>query len=87
MALTLVGSTSPTLGTGYIVDAFLVVVAGGIGQIKGTVLAAFGLGLLQATLEYSTTASIAKVLVFIAVVAFLQVRPNGIYAVRSRSLA
>jgi urea transport system permease protein len=87
VALTLVGSTSPTLGTGYIVDAFLVVVAGGIGQIKGTVLAAFGLGLLQATLEYSTTASIAKVLVFIAVVAFLQVRPNGIYAVRSRSLA
>jgi len=87
VALTLVGSTSPTLGTGYIVDAFLVVVAGGIGQIKGTVLAAFGLGMLQATLEYSTTASIAKVLVFIAVVAFLQVRPNGIYTARSRSLA
>lgn len=87
VALTLVGSTSATLGTGYIVDAFLVVVAGGIGQIKGTVLAAFALGLLQSTLEYSTTASVAKLLVFVAVVAFLQVRPNGIYTVRSRSLA
>jgi urea transport system permease protein len=58
VALTLLGSTGPTLGTSYIVDAFLVVVAGGIGQIKGAVIAAFGLGLLQATFEYSTTASI-----------------------------
>ncbi|ROS78766.1 urea ABC transporter permease subunit UrtB [Cellulomonas sp. PhB143] len=87
VALTLLGSIGPTLGTGYIVDAFLVVVAGGIGQIKGTVVAAFALGLLQATFEYSTTASIAKVLVFVVVVAFLQVRPQGLVSVRTRSLA
>jgi urea transport system permease protein len=86
VALTLLGSTGPTLGTNYIVDAFLVVVAGGIGQIKGTVIAAFGLGLLQATFEYSTTASIAKVLVFVVVVVFLQIRPQGIFSVRTRSL-
>ncbi|MGH3698669.1 MAG: urea ABC transporter permease subunit UrtB [Pseudonocardiaceae bacterium] len=87
VALTLLGSTGPTLGTNYIVDAFLVVVAGGIGQIKGAVIAAFGLGLLQATFEYSTTASIAKVMVFVVVVVFLQIRPQGIFSVRTRSLA
>jgi len=87
VALTLLGSTGPTLGTSYIVDAFLVVVAGGIGQIKGAVIAAFGLGLLQATFEYSTTASIAKVMVFVVVVVFLQLRPQGIFSVRTRSLA
>jgi urea transport system permease protein len=86
VALTLLGSTGPTLGTSYIVDAFLVVVAGGIGQIKGTVIAAFGLGLLQATFEYSTTASIAKVGVFVVIVVFLQIRPQGIFSVRTRSL-
>lgn len=87
VALTLLGSTGPTLGTSYIVDAFLVVVVGGIGQIKGALIAAFGLGLLQATFEYSTTASIAKVMVFIVIVVFLQIRPQGIFSVRTRSLA
>ncbi|MBV9057713.1 MAG: urea ABC transporter permease subunit UrtB [Pseudonocardiales bacterium] len=87
VALTLLGSTGPTLGTSYIVDAFLVVVVGGIGQIKGAVIAAFGLGLLQATFEYSTTASIAKVMVFVVIVVFLQIRPQGIFSVRTRSLA
>ena len=87
VALTLLGSIGPTLGTSYVVDAFLVVVAGGIGQIKGTVIAAFALGLLQATFEYSTTASIAKVLVFVVIVVFLQVRPQGLVSVRTRSLA
>ncbi|MBB2925382.1 urea ABC transporter permease subunit UrtB [Cellulomonas cellasea] len=87
VALTLLGSIGPTLGTSYIVDAFLVVVAGGIGQLKGTVIAAFSLGLLQATFEYSTTASIAKVLLFVVIVAFLQVRPQGLVSLRTRSLA
>lgn len=87
VALTLLGSIGPTLGTNYIVDAFLVVVVGGIGQLKGAVVAAVGLGLLQAGIEYSTTASIAKVLVFVIIVAFLQVRPQGLVSVRTRSLA
>lgn len=87
VALTLLGSIGPTLGTNYIVDAFLVVVVGGIGQLKGAVVAAFSLGLLQATFEYSTTASLAKVLLFVVIVAFLQVRPQGLVSVRTRSLA
>jgi len=87
VALTLLGSIGPTLGTNYIVDAFLVVVVGGIGQLKGAVIAAFSLGIVQATFEYSTTASLAKVLLFVVIVAFLQVRPQGLVSVRTRSLA
>jgi len=87
VALTLIGSISPNLGTSYVIDAFLVVVVGGIGQIRGAVLAAFVLGIAQSWIQLSTTASIAKVLVFVLIVAFLQARPQGIYVVRSRSLA
>jgi urea transport system permease protein len=87
VALTLLGSIGPTLGTNYVIDAFLVVVVGGIGQIRGAVITAFALGLVQALVEWSTTASIAKVLVFGLIIAFLQVRPQGMFTVRSRSLA
>ena len=87
VSLTLLGSTGPTLGTNYIVDAFLVVVVGGIGQIRGAVIAAFVLGLLQSIFQYTTTASMAKVLLFVAIVVFLQLRPQGIVSVRTRSLA
>jgi len=87
VAVTLIGSTSPYLGTNYIVDAFLVVVAGGIGQIKGAVIAAFALGVLQSVFEYSTTASIGKVLILIVIVVFLQLRPQGIFSLKTRSLA
>ena len=65
VALTLIGSTSPTTGQSYLIDAFLVVVVGGLGQIKGTVIAAFALGILNSFIEYSTTASLAKVIVFV----------------------
>ncbi|SLF24354.1 urea ABC transporter permease subunit UrtB [Mycobacteroides abscessus] len=86
VALTLIGSTSPTTGQSYLIDAFLVVVVGGLGQLTGTVLAALGLGLLNSFIEYSTTASLAKVIVFLVIVIFLQVRPQGLFAVRTRSL-
>ncbi|WP_217214097.1 urea ABC transporter permease subunit UrtB [Streptomyces sp. AC550_RSS872] len=87
VALTLVGPIGPTTGTNYIVDAFLVVVVGGIGQLKGSVITAFVLGVLQSVLEYSTTVSVAKVMVLVAIVAFLQWRPQGLYTLRTRSLA
>jgi urea transport system permease protein len=87
VALTLIGSTSPTIGQSYLIDAFLVVVVGGLGQIKGTVIAAFALGFLNSFIEYSTTASLAKVIVFVIIVIFLQVRPQGLFTVRTRSLA
>ncbi|MFI1459458.1 urea ABC transporter permease subunit UrtB [Nocardia carnea] len=86
VALTLIGSTSSNTGANYLVDAFLVVVIGGLGQIRGAVLAAVALGLLNSFIEYSTTASVAKVIVFVVIVIFLQVRPQGLFMIRSRSL-
>ena len=86
VALTLLGPIGPSLGTAYIVDAFLVVVAGGLGQLRGAVLAAIGLGVLQALVEFETQASLAKVIAFVAVVLLLQIRPQGLVSVRSRAL-
>jgi urea transport system permease protein len=86
VALTLIGPIGPTLGTNYIVDAFLVVVAGGLGQLRGAVLAALALGLLNSYAEFWTDASFAKVIVFGTIVAFLQIRPQGMFVLRSRAL-
>jgi urea transport system permease protein len=86
VALTLLGPIGPSLGTAYIVDAFLVVVAGGLGQLRGAVFAAIGLGVLESLVEFKTQASLAKVIAFVAVVALLQVRPQGLVSVRSRAL-
>jgi urea transport system permease protein len=87
VALTLVQPIGPTMGTNIIIDAFLVIVVGGIGHLKGTVIVAFALGILQAMVEYSQGVSIAKVLVLVAIVAFLQWRPQGLFTLRTRSLA
>lgn len=87
VTLTLIGSTGPTIGQSYIVDAFLVVVVGGIGQIRGTVLAALVLGMAQSAFEYTTSTSIARVIVLLLIVGFLQLRPQGLFTLRSRSLA
>ncbi|MFC4005704.1 urea ABC transporter permease subunit UrtB [Nonomuraea purpurea] len=86
VALTLIGPVGPALGTYYIVDAFLVVVAGGLGQLRGAVLAAIGLGLLNSYAEFWSDASLAKVVVLAVVIAFLQVRPQGLFVLRSRAL-
>jgi urea transport system permease protein len=88
VALTLLGPIGPTMGTNIIIDAFLVVVVGGIGQIKGAVITAFALGIAQSMIEYSTgSLSLGKVLVFVLIVAFLQWRPQGLFTLRTRSLA
>jgi urea transport system permease protein len=90
VALTLIGPIGPTLGTTYIVDAFLVVVVGGLGQLRGAVIAAFALGMLGSFAESwtrsSSAASLAKVVVFVAIIAFLQFRPQGLVVLRSRAL-
>jgi urea transport system permease protein len=83
-ALSLIGPVGPALGTYYLVDAFLVVVLGGVGQLLGTVVAAFAIGGLNTFIEYSTTASMAKVIVFVLVIAFLQWRPSGLVRARTR---
>ncbi|MHA6481547.1 urea ABC transporter permease subunit UrtB [Paenibacillus sp. strain BS8-2] len=85
-ALTLLGPIGPSLGTYYIVDAFMVVVLGGVGKLVGTVLGATGIGMFNTLFEYWTNASLGKVLVFVCIVAFLQWRPSGLVAMRTRSL-
>ena len=88
VALTLIGPVGPTLGSAYIVDAFLVVVAGGLGQLRGAVIAAFALGVLNSFVEFWTAngASFAKVVVFAVIIAFLQFRPQGMFVLRTRAL-
>lgn len=87
VALALTSGTNPSLGTTYIIPAFLVVVAGGLGQLKGTVIAAFAVGLLTAFLTDWFNGSMAQVVTFALVVVFLQVRPQGLFTVRTRGLA
>lgn len=87
VGLTLLGPIGPTLGTNYIVDAFLVVVVGGLGQIRGAILAALGLGILHAFVAYKTQESVAEFTVFLAIVVFLQFRPQGLFVLKTRSLA
>lgn len=83
-ALTLIGPIGPSLGTFYIVDAFIVVILGGLGQIPGTIMAAFIIGMLNTGFEFGTTAVVGKVLVFAMVILFLQWRPAGLMRVRGR---
>ena len=83
-ALTLIGPIGPSLGTFYVVDAFIVVILGGMGQIPGTILAAFVIGMLNTVFEFGTTAVVGKVLVFAMVILFLQWKPAGLMRMRAR---
>jgi len=84
-ALSQVGNVGPDRGQGYIVDAFMVVVLGGVGQLAGTVYAALGLGILNKFLEGWTGAVLAKIAVLVFIIVFIQKRPQGIFAMRGRS--
>ena len=84
-ALSQVGNVGPDLGQGYIVDSFMVVVLGGVGQLAGTVYAALGLGVLNKFLEGWTGAVLAKIAVLVFIIIFIQKRPQGIFAMKGRS--
>ena len=85
-ALSQIGNVGPDLGQGYIVDAFMVVVLGGVGQLAGTVYAALGLGVLNKFLEAWAGAVLAKIAVLVFIIVFIQKRPQGIFAMRGRSV-
>ena len=87
VAVSLISGTNPSLGKTYIISAFLVVVAGGLGQLKGTVIAAFTVGIATAFFADWTSAAMAQVATFALVVVFLQLRPQGLFTVRTRGLA
>ena len=84
-ALSQVGNVGPELGQSWIVDSFMVVVLGGVGQIWGGVLAALGLGVLNKLLEGWIGAVLAKILVLVLIVVFIQTRPQGLFALKGRS--
>ena len=84
-ALSQVGNVGPDLGQSYIVDSFMVVVLGGVGQLAGTVYAALGLGVLNKLLEGWQGAVLAKIMVLVFIVVFIQKRPQGIFAMKGRS--
>jgi urea transport system permease protein len=83
-ALSQVGNVGPDLGQNYIVDSFMVVVLGGVGQLAGTVYAALGLGLLNKLLEGWAGAVLAKIAVLVFIIVFIQKRPQGIFALKGR---
>lgn len=83
-ALSQIGNVGPDLGQSYIVDSFMVVVLGGVGQLAGTVYAALGLGLLNKFLEGWAGAVLAKIAVLVFIIVFIQKRPQGIFAFKGR---
>ena len=85
-AIALIGPIGFRTGTSYIIDAFLVVIFGGIGKLRGAVIAAVALGMVSSFTEYSTSASIGKAITLGLVILFLQFRPNGIVTFRTRGL-
>lgn len=85
-SISLLFSIDSSLGTKYIVDTFMVVVLGGVGKLIGTFTGAGAIGISNVALETLTSASIAKFLVLILVIVFLQWKPQGLFAIKSRSL-
>ena len=84
-ALSQIGNVGPDLGQSYIVDSFLVVVVGGVGQLAGTVVAALGLGVLNKFLEGMAGAVLAKIMVLVFIIVFIQRKPSGLFAMKGRS--
>jgi urea transport system permease protein len=85
VALSQVGNVSPNLGTIYIVDSFLVVVFGGVGNLMGTLVGALSLGIVNKVLEPFAGAILGKILVLVAIILFIQRRPRGLFALKGRT--
>ena len=83
-ALSQIGNVGPDLGQSYIVDSFMVVVLGGVGQLAGTVYAAVGLGIVNKLLEAWSGAVLAKIAVLVFIIVFIQKRPQGLFALKGR---
>ena len=85
VALSQIGNVGPDLGQQYIVDSFMVVVLGGVGQLAGTVIAALGLGSVTKLIEPMSGAVLAKISVLVFIILFIQKRPQGLFALKGRS--
>ena len=86
VALSQIDNVSPNLGQSYIVDSFMVVVFGGVGNFLGTLIGAMSLGIVNKLLEPYAGAVLGKILVLVAIIIFIQFRPRGLFALRGRSV-
>ena len=79
VALSQLTNVGPNLGQAYIIDSFLVVVFGGVGNLWGTLVAAFSLGVATKLVEPALGAVLAKILLLVGLILFLQRRPQGLF--------
>lgn len=84
VSLSQVGNVGPEMGQGWIVDCFMTVVLGGVGQLAGTVWAAMGIGVVTKLVEGGLGAVIAKIVVLVIIIMVIQKRPQGIFALKGR---
>jgi urea transport system permease protein len=86
VALSQIDNVSPNLGQAYIIDSFMVVVFGGVGNLWGTLVGAFTLGIANKFLEPFAGTVLAKILVLVAIILFIQKRPRGLFALKGRAV-
>jgi urea transport system permease protein len=86
VALSQIDNVSPNLGQGYIIDSFMVVVFGGVGNLWGTLVGALTLGVVNKFLEPYVGAVLGKILVLVFIIAFIQKRPRGLFALKGRAV-
>ena len=86
VALSQIDNVSPNLGQSYIIDSFMVVVFGGVGNLWGTLVGAMTLGVANKFLEPYAGAVLGKVLVLVFIILFIQKRPRGLFALKGRAV-
>ncbi|MES0093378.1 urea ABC transporter permease subunit UrtB [Mesorhizobium sp. M0030] len=86
VALSQIDNVSPNLGRGYIIDSFMVVVFGGVGNLWGTLVGALSLGIVNKVLEPYAGAVLGKIVVLVLIILFIQKRPRGLFALKGRAV-
>ncbi|WP_438752483.1 urea ABC transporter permease subunit UrtB [Pararhizobium sp. O133] len=86
VALSQIDNVSPNLGQSYIIDSFMVVVFGGVGNLWGTLVGAFSLGIANKFLEPYAGAVLGKIIILILIILFIQRRPRGLFALKGRAI-
>ncbi|MGB3336240.1 MAG: urea ABC transporter permease subunit UrtB [Devosia sp.] len=86
VALSQIGNVSPNLGQGYIIDSFMVVVFGGVGNLWGTLVGALTLGIANKFIEPYAGAVLGKIIILVLIILFIQRRPRGLFALKGRSI-
>ena len=87
VALSQLTNVGPNLGQNYIIDSFMVVVFGGVGNLWGTLVGAMGLGILNKFMEPFAGAMLAKVVVLVLLILFIQKKPKGLFPQKGRAAA